>query len=69
VETWIQIQAEPQTIARASRLSIEEVPYLHLCEWLLLAWSFGGYAIARKLKLLQDPKYEPRFLGSENPQE
>jgi hypothetical protein len=39
VETWIQIQAESQAIARTSRFGTTQVPNLHLCEWLLLAFD------------------------------
>ena len=39
MEKRVPLQAEPQEAARTSGFGAEEVQDVHLCEWLLLAWT------------------------------
>jgi len=80
VDAWIPIQAEPQAFARASRLGAEEIPYVHLCERLLLARTQvqphprplskrRGENGFREFGVLQDSEDEQGVLGGEDSQE
>ena len=44
MEEGIQIQVEFSEVAWASGLGAEEIQDVHLCEWLLLAWTQCGDA-------------------------
>jgi hypothetical protein len=76
VETGVQVQVEPQTLARPSRSGAPQIPHLHLCEWLFLAWTQGDGIIGPRFRvqgsrfcLLQDSENKQGILGEEDSQE